>query len=115
MIKSEKLKLKIPREERRSVKISTEQRDEIKNSDLSISQLAKKYWVSRRLIDFYKNPERLERQKELYRERRKDGRYYDKEKHKDATRKTREYRKNILSSLLQHETIQPNTERGTSL
>ena len=47
------------------------------------------------------NPERLARVKQLSVERRKDGRYYNKEKHRLAIKNTRAYKqkhKNLLQN-----------------
>jgi transposase len=67
------------------------------NSGLSYNQLAKKYGVSKRLIILYANPEIEEHSKDLYRQRRKDGRYYKKEKHTKAIREHRNYKKDIIN------------------
>lgn len=60
------------------IKLTTEQKKEIKQQHTdgaSINDLARTYNVSRRLIQFITNPESLERAKQQYAERRKDGRY----------------------------------------
>jgi transposase len=67
------------------------------NSGLSYNQLAKKYGVSKRLIILYANPEIEEHSKDLYRQRRKDGRYYKKDKHTKAIREHRNYKKDIIN------------------
>lgn len=78
-------------------KLTEEQKEEIrKRKDKSSRQLAKEYGVSRRLIVFIQHPERLERQKELYRERRKDGRYYNREDHTESIRQYRNYKRELL-------------------
>jgi transposase-like protein len=53
-------------------------------------ELAREYGVSRKLVQLIISPERLARHKALYRARRKDGRYYIKEKHTQAMRRHRE-------------------------
>jgi len=78
-------------------KLTEEKKEEIKKrKDTSSRQLAKEYGVSRRLIVFIQHPERLERHKELYRERRKDGRYYDRERHTASIRSVRNYKRELL-------------------
>lgn len=67
------------------------------NSGMSYNQLARKYGVSKRLIILCANPESSERQKDLYRERRKDGRYYKKDKHTIHTREHRNHKKNVIN------------------
>lgn len=57
--------------------------------------LAEKYGVSRRLIQFTLSPEKKERAKEQFAERQKDGRYYDKEKHRAYTKKHRDHKKEL--------------------
>ena len=75
--KSEKIKLS--REQDRRIKLNAEQREEIKHKYstglYSQRQLAKEYNVSRRLITFIIDPEKEQRNKELFKERRADGRY----------------------------------------
>lgn len=65
---------------------------------ISVNGLARKYGVSKRLIQFTLFPERREKAKQLYEERRKDGRYYDKEKHKESVKKHRRYKKKLYDS-----------------
>ena len=75
--KSEKIKLS--REQDRRIKLNDEQREEIRHKYstglYSQRQLAKEYSVSRRLITFIIDPEKEQRNKELFKERRADGRY----------------------------------------
>ena len=75
--KSEKIKLS--REQDRRIKLNDEQREEIKHKYstglYSQRQLAKEYNVSRRLITFIIDSEKEQRNKELFKERRADGRY----------------------------------------
>lgn len=62
---------------------------------ISITGLGKKYGVSKRLIQFTLFPERKEKAKQRYAENRKDGRYYDKDKHKVYMKKHREHKKDL--------------------
>jgi len=91
-------KRKIPRGKDSRVKLTEEERKEIKSLYGQISQrkLAKLFGVSRRLIIFIGCPEKLRRAKELYKERRKDGRYYKKERHTKHIKKYRRHKKNIF-------------------
>ena len=68
-------------------------KEEYASGGISINGLARKYNVSKRTIQFTLFPERKQRNQEMYKERRKDGRYYDREKHKESVRKHRRYKK----------------------
>jgi len=91
-------KRKIPREKDKRVKLTEEEKEEVKRLYGQISQrkLAKMFGVSRRLVIFIGCPEKLRRAKELYKERRKDGRYYHKERHTQQVKKHRRYKKTIF-------------------
>lgn len=69
---------------------------EYESGEISINGLARKYNVNKRLIQFILFPKRQEKARELYKERRKDGRYYDKEKHRESTKKHRDYKKELF-------------------
>lgn len=71
-------------------------KDEYETGLFSINGLARKWSVSKRLIQFILFPERAERAKELHAERRKDGRYYNKEKHTKAVREHRDHKKELF-------------------
>lgn len=81
------------------VKLSHEDKQNIireyQSGAISITSLAKKYGVSKRLIQFTLFPERKEKAKQAYLERRKDGRYYDRKKHTQQTKKHRNYKKEL--------------------
>lgn len=70
---------------------------EYATGEISINGLARKYKVSKRLIQFTLFPERKEKAKQAYLERRKDGRYYDKDKHTKSIREHRDYKKDLWS------------------
>lgn len=76
--KSEKIKIANTQYDRR-IKLTDEQREEIRQKYASgcvgMRPLAKEYNVSRGTIKFIVQPEKYERSKALFRERRKDGRY----------------------------------------
>ena len=61
----------------------------------SYNQLANLYGVSKRLIIFYCNPDSLKKTKDDFAERRKDGRYYNRDKHREAVSSLRNYKKNL--------------------
>lgn len=96
--KVDKYTINNPKLDRR-VKLTNEQRKQIKKEHeqgASMRSLARKYNVSRRLIDFIVHPERLEKNRKQFKERRKDGRYYYREKHTQAMRDHRKYKQKLL-------------------
>jgi hypothetical protein len=101
--KSEKIPISNPSLDRR-VKLSDEQREDIRSEyasgDISQRALADKYGVSRRLISFTLNPEKQEINKQQFKERRKDGRYYNKEKHKEQIKRHRDYKETLYKNNL---------------
>jgi len=70
-------------------------REEYATGEIGMRALATKYKVSRRTIDFILNPDRLEKAKEQFAERQKDGRYYNKEKHREYVKQHRDYKSNL--------------------
>ena len=80
--KYETQKEKIPRELDKRVKLTPEQRQEIKEQYTykSQRQLAKEYQVSRRLIQFIGDPEKHQRNLLRREERGGSKKYYNKEK-----------------------------------
>ncbi len=97
--KSEYTKMKMNRKDNRRIKLSLEQRAEIKRlyetGLYSQRALAKKFNVSRRTVVFCISPEKYEESKRLSKERQKTGRYYDKEKQRVYTQRTRQYRQEL--------------------
>lgn len=91
--KSEKIKLS--KEQDRRVKLSNEQKDEIRvkyaTGFYSQRKLALEYNVSRRLISFVLDDEKAKRAAEQFKERRADGRYKPSKEQWAATMK--EHRK----------------------
>lgn len=83
----------------RRVKLTDEDKQNIikeyESGDISITSLAKKYSVSKRLIQFTLFPERREKAKQDFLERQKDGRYYNKEKHNEYMKTHRDYKKEL--------------------
>lgn len=81
------------------VKLTVADKEQIKSEyesgSISINALSRKYSVSKRLIQFTLFPERKEKAKQDFLKRQKDGRYYDKDKHKEYMKKHREYKKDL--------------------
>lgn len=99
--KSEKIKLS--REQDRRVKLSEEQKEEIKRKFASgiYSQraLSREYNVSRRLISFILFPEKAELAKEQFKKRQKDGRYKQSKEQWAATiREHRRYKQELYKA-----------------
>lgn len=83
-------------EDDKRVKLTDAQREEIRElyklPDYSQRRLAGQFGVSRRLISFILDPKKQERQKEQYAQRRKDGRYYNKDAHTKSIREHRHHK-----------------------
>lgn len=96
--KFEKTPINNPKLDKR-VKLTDENKkniiEEYQTGTISIRALARKYGVDRRLIDFTIFPEKKEKARQQYKERRKDGRYYDKDKHKEYIKKHRHHKKEL--------------------
>lgn len=93
-------KIRLSREQDRRIKLTDEQRDEIRHKYstglYSQRSLANEYGVSRRLITFVLDPNKYEHSRELLKERRKDGRYKPtKEEHKMIMREHRAYKREL--------------------
>lgn len=92
-------KMKMKREDKKSVKLTLEDREEIKKlyatGEYSQRELARKFKVSRTLITLYTNDEKFKRHRELYRKRQQDGRYYDREKQQEYSRICRRNKKKL--------------------
>lgn len=96
-------KILLPKEFDRRIKLKDCQKKAIvklyKESSVSQRKLARMFEVSRRLISFILFPERLDRAKQLLKERRKDGRYYDKDSHTKAIRNHRQYKQKVMKGV----------------
>ena len=97
--KSEKAIISGTKHDRR-MKLTNEQRQEIRkirqDKGYSYRVLAKIYNVSKSTIIFVCNPDRYERCREQFIERRKDGRYkVSKEKHAQVIREHRHYKQQL--------------------
>lgn len=93
-------KMKLPREYDRRVKLSDQQREEIKEKYstgcYSQRKLAEEYHVSRRLISFVLDEEKYKRCAEQLKERRADGRYkYSKEEWNKIMKEHRRYKNKL--------------------
>lgn len=96
--KSEKIKLNENQDRRK--KLTTEQREEIRNKYstglYSQRTLAKEYNVSRRLISFVLDEEKQKRNAELFKIRKSDGRYKPtKEEWAKTVREHRRYKQGL--------------------
>jgi hypothetical protein len=93
-------KVLLPRDLDRRVKLTEEDKRTIRTlyrdgySIRTITKTLKK--CSRRMIQFILFPERLKHNSELYKVRRKDKRYYDKNRHRQAIKATRRYKTKTL-------------------
>jgi len=93
-------KIKLPRKYDRRIKLTNDDKTRIKklykSGNYSKRGLARKFNVDPQTIRYILHPERKEKARLQYKERRKDGRYYNKEKHTMAMGKTRKYKSKIL-------------------
>lgn len=108
--KFETEKKRIPRELNRNVKLSLEDREQIKREYGTISQrkLAKRWGVSRRLIVFIGDEEQYKKNLE----NRKGKSYYNKEKNTQYMRKHRQYKQKLnLKGELEKNGREQNTTR----
>lgn len=89
------------------VKLTTEDKENIVNDYAtglySQRNLAAKYGVSRRLIQFTLDPTKLETNRQQFLERQKDGRYYDREKHNEYMKTHRNHKKELWNNGLLNE------------
>jgi hypothetical protein len=92
---------RIPRDKDRRRRLTDLEKEEIKGKYIpyitSYNMLAREYNVSKRLIMFIINPEKKAINSEQFKERRKDGRYYNREKHTKAVRSLRAYKREVLN------------------
>lgn len=100
--KFETTKIKLPKAKDRRIKLSASDEKTIRRlytRGYSIRKIAEVYKerCSRRLIQFVIFPERRELCRIQFKERRKDGRYYDKEKNTQAVRNHRRYKQSVLT------------------
>ena len=95
--KSEKIKL--PKELDRRVKLTDKQREEIKDlygtGFYSLNELAKRFGVSKKTILLIVNKESAERAKQYRKEHWKEFQS-TKEEHREAIKKTRQYKQSLM-------------------
>jgi hypothetical protein len=70
------------------------------NRGISINKLAKMFHVSKRLIQFVLFPERAKKNIELRQDRGGSAIYYKKDKHTDAIREHRAYKKHLFKNTI---------------
>lgn len=111
--KIDKMSIGDPKNDKR-VKLTVEDRENIRleyaQGGTSHNKLAQKYGVSKRLVQFVLSPEKQIVAKQQFAERQKDGRYYDKDKHKEYTKKHRNYKKELHAKGLLSEKEKTNGE-----
>lgn len=97
-------RLQIPRKPGldRRVKLSAEQKAEIRENieSLSLNALAAKYGVSKRTVQFIKDPQKLAENKLRRKERGGSAQYYDREKHNAYMQDHRLYKKDLFEKEL---------------
>ena len=93
-------KMKLPRDKDRRVRLTDEQKEEIREKHLSGETkrwLAREYEVDRRTIDYIVRPWEYGKMKDSFKERRLDGRYkVSKKERRDIMREHRAYKKKVL-------------------
>ena len=91
-------KTPIPRDKDRRVKLTDEQRSEIRelNNTIGKQKIAKLYGVSKRLVQFICDPEKHKENIKRREERGGSIIYYNKEKNTKAVRKHRIYKNKVL-------------------
>jgi transposase-like protein len=96
--KLDKIPINNPKHDKRVKLTNTDKENiirEYESRGISINGLARKYKVSKRLIQFTLFPERKEKAKEGFLERQKDGRYYNKERHREYMKRHRDHKKEL--------------------
>lgn len=107
--KSDSLPINNPKLDKR-VKLTDEQRkdiiEEYATGNASYRSLGKKYGVDKDTVAFIIKPDRRKKAQEQFKERQKDGRYYNKEKHREYIKKHRDHKKDLYEKGLLKENIQ---------
>lgn len=92
--------LRVPKAKDKRRKLSEEDKEEIRKSYIKgvygCQRIANEWGVSKRTVQFIVDSGKIKRAQELYKKRRQDGRYYNKEKHAEAMR---EHRKHVRDCL----------------
>jgi len=91
-------KIPMPRDKDRRVKLTDQDRQEIidLSGHVGAATTGKLYGVSKRLIQFIRDPEKKKRNLELRQLRGGSMVYYDKDKSTKSTREHRQYKQRIL-------------------
>jgi transposase len=92
--KSEEIKIHHTKHDRR-IKLTDEDREQIRTLGLSQRALARMFGVSRRTIQFILHPEKLEENKKQRKERGGWKQYYNKEKQTEYIREHRQYKQKL--------------------
>lgn len=105
--KFEYTKQTLPREKDRRLKLTNEDIKEItkliRETKMSNQAIWDLYWVSRKRIYLIRYPEQAEKEREAYKLRRMDWRYYKKEKHTKAIKDLRHYKQENKDILINKE------------
>lgn len=87
--------LRVPKFKDKRRKLSDEDKEKIKKSYIKgvygCQRIAKEWGISKRMVQFIVDSAKREKAQELYKKRRVDGRYYEKEKHTEAMRRHRKH------------------------
>lgn len=98
-IPSEKNHLKMPRQLNRNIKLSADDREEIRkmyaSGEFSYRQIAKIFEVSHKTIYLVVNDDKYREYLRKASLEKHSQKYYDKDKHKEYMKRTREYRKQL--------------------
>jgi len=93
----------LPKDKDRRIKLTDDQREEIRDKyatgNYSTYKLADSYNVSRRTIQFVLDPKKLEESRKRLEERGGSKIYYDTKKNTIAKREHRNYKKQVLEEL----------------
>jgi len=95
--------LKLPKNLDRRVKYTEKDKQEVKDlfkGGMSQRGIARTTGMSRRYVSFILFPDRLKKAKEQFKERRKDGRYYDKDKQTKAIKSNRQHKQKNFTYLI---------------
>jgi hypothetical protein len=92
-------KMKMPRQYDRRVKYTEADKEKVRRMyhvyHVPKRAIARETGMNRTNVDFILFPEKLARAKAMYKERRKDGRYYDRAKHTKAIREHGRYKQKL--------------------
>lgn len=105
--KSERKGLVIPRKFNRNIKLSEEDKRAIVDArrfGTTYQKIADQFGVSKKRVMQICNPEIEERDRKRFKEYQKDGRFYDKEKHRNYMKKHRKYKYTLMNNGLLEDT-----------